>query len=81
MRCSDCKCLNRSVKQSACGAYRYGCTVCDDGYMSTWINSDNLLSTIGCDYKQPVIKQKNKFVDDGDQLPGQMTIDDWIHGN
>lgn len=78
MRCSDCKNLNKSIKQGACGAYRYGCNVSEDGYMSTWINSDNLLSTIGCDYKQPVKECKIKFVDDGEQLPGQMTIDDWL---
>ncbi len=81
MRCSDCKFLNRSVKQSACGAYRYGCTVSEDGYMSTWINSDNLLSSIGCDYKQQANAPKIKFVDDGEQLPGQMTIDDWLQSN
>ena len=80
MRCSDCQCINRSIKQSACGAYRYGCNVSDDGYISTWINSDNLLSSIGCDYKQPVKEQKVKSVDDDKQLPGQMTIDDWLQG-
>lgn len=80
MKCSDCKNLNKSIKQSECGAYRYGCTVSEDGYISTWINSDNLLSSIGCDYKQPAKEQKIKSFDDDKQLPGQMTIDNWLQG-
>lgn len=80
MKCSNCNNLDKSIKQSACGAYRYGCSVSDDGYMSTWINSDNLLSSIGCDYKQPLNEMKQKFIDDGGQLPGQMTIDEWMQG-
>lgn len=68
-------------KQSACGAYRYGCDISTDGYISTWINSDNLLSTIGCNYKQQASDLKIKFVEDGEQLPGQMTIDEWLQSN
>lgn len=80
MKCSDCKNLDKSIKQSACGAYRYGCTVSDDGHISTWINSDNLLSTIGCDYKQPTKEQKIRLVEDEKQLPGQISIDEWLQG-
>lgn len=76
MRCADCNKLNRSKKQKVCGAFRYGCTVSKDGYMSTWINTDRLLSEIGCDYKHSDIKIA--FVEDDKQLPGQMTIDDWL---
>ena len=79
MRCADCNKLNKSKKQQVCGAYRYGCTVSKDGYMSTWINTDRLLFEIGCDYKQGSYS-KVEFVEDDKQLPGQMTIDDWLKG-
>ncbi len=79
MRCSDCNKLNKSKIQRVCGAYRYGCKISKDGYMSTWINTDRLLAEIGCDYKYES-DSKVEFVEDDKQLPGQMTIDDWLSG-
>ena len=49
MSCLKCSHLDRSRKSQVGKCYRYGCTASLDGYMSTWINGDNLLDTISCD--------------------------------
>lgn len=48
MSCLKCAHLDRSRKHQVGECYRYGCTASLDGYMSTWINGDNLLDTISC---------------------------------
>ena len=49
MSCLKCAHLDRSRKSQVGKCYRYGCTASMDGYISTWINGDNLLDTISCD--------------------------------
>jgi hypothetical protein len=84
VRCSNCQHLDKSKKQSYGQAYRYGCGLRLDGYTSTWINTDRLLSEIGCnnersliyedeetDYTEEVRKEEVEEV-------RQMTIDEWL---
>lgn len=74
-QCQGCEYLDTSKKQMVGQAYRYGCGLKPDGYISTWINSDRLLSQINC-----VVPDA---VDDDEGLPDkpdnviQMTIFDY----
>ncbi|MDF2608966.1 MAG: hypothetical protein K0R92_440 [Lachnospiraceae bacterium] len=47
-QCQGCGYLNTEKKQTVGQAYRYGCGLRPDGYISTWINTDVLLSQINC---------------------------------
>lgn len=47
-QCQGCGYLNAAKKQTVGQAYRYGCGLKPDGYISTWINTDTLLSQINC---------------------------------
>lgn len=48
MSCLKCTHLDRNRKSQVGKCYRYGCTASKDGYISTWINGDNLLDSISC---------------------------------
>lgn len=75
-KCSECEHLDKTRKQSYSNAYRYGCKLRLDGYVSTWINADNLLSQISCstdDVEEDEIDLSKITLD------SQMTIDDWIN--
>lgn len=47
-QCQGCGYLNTAKKQAVGKAYRYGCGLRPEGYISTWINNDRLLSQINC---------------------------------
>lgn len=47
-QCQGCGYLNTAKKQTVGKAYRYGCGLRPEGYISTWINTDRLLSEINC---------------------------------
>ena len=71
MKCNRCVNLNKAIIQKACGAYRYGCSIKEDGYMSTWINNDRLLGLIGCDEQDKNMGIKYSY-------PVQLTLDDFL---
>lgn len=47
-KCLDCEHLDKRKKMVYGKAYLYGCTLRQTGYVSTWINTDTLLSEISC---------------------------------
>jgi hypothetical protein len=56
-------------------AYRYGCGLKPDGYISTWINTDRLLSQINCVVPE-VVEDDERPTDEADNGT-QMTIFDY----
>lgn len=63
MSCLRCPHLDRSKKRTVSGCYQYGCSASLDGYISTWINKDELLARISCNLedKSEGIKQMDIF--------------------
>jgi hypothetical protein len=67
-----CEYLDTSRKQQYGQAYRYGCGLRAEGYISTWINTDRLLSEVSCkapdteddEVKEPVDKQTQMTIFD-----------------
>jgi hypothetical protein len=47
-KCSECEHLNKEIAQRYGKAFRYGCNLRKDGYISTWINTERLLSEVSC---------------------------------
>lgn len=47
-QCQGCGYLNTAKKQTVGKAYRYGCGLRPEGYISTWINTDRLLDQVSC---------------------------------
>lgn len=74
-QCQGCEYLDTSKKQMVGQAYRYGCGLKPDGYISTWINTDRLLSQINCVVPEVVEDDEGPTDEAGNGT--QMTIFDY----
>lgn len=54
LTCSNCKHLDKTVKETSGNAYRYDCKARPDeyeeGFSSFWLLSDNELNNCGCSH-------------------------------
>jgi hypothetical protein len=74
-QCQGCEYLDISKKQMVGKAYRYGRGLKPDGYISTWINTDRLLSQINC--VVPEVVEDDELPTDEADNGTQMTIFDY----
>jgi hypothetical protein len=80
-KCGECEHLDKTRKQSYSKAFRYGCKLRPDGYVSTWINSENLLSEVSCNADDIDSEDTEETEIDISEitLDSQMTIDEWVN--
>lgn len=74
-KCQGCEYLNTTIKQVVGQAYRYGCGLRKEGYISTWINTDRLLEEISCNVPTSEEDEPEKIMKEEVK---QITVDEWL---